>query len=149
MENYIFLSPYQHDVKTSVILPMKKYSLLLVLLLLFFAATPLLAASEDPVLVKVKVYRRTEALVQLSPNPTYNGALEIKSSGKDPVHFYVFDVEGTMVYHTLLLPGARRSVSDLKKGTYSYDIFLLDESVEQGQIEVLDPKKSPKAKTGK
>lgn len=102
-------------------------------------------ATEDPLSVSVKVCRRVKDLVVLSPNPTYSGTLAVKSESTQTLHFYVFDLEGTMVYHALLLPGKERSISDLKKGTYSYDIFQNDESVEQGQITVLEPKKTAKS----
>lgn len=88
--------------------------------------------NPDP--IQVQVCRRVTQLVKLSPNPSFNGMLTVFSESKEAVHFYVFDVEGVLLFHALLSPGEKRAINDLKKGAYSYDVFYKDESVEQGKI---------------
>lgn len=99
------------------------------------------AKAYDPNPIRVKVCRQTQHLVRLTPNPTFTGALAVASECKESLHFYVFDVEGTLVFHALLLPGNNRTISELKQGEYSYDVFRKDESVEQGKITVRNTKK--------
>lgn len=108
----------------------------LILLLLVLIGGKDLAAAEDPALIKIEVCRQKEALVQLRTSDAVEGSLVVKSITKEPLHFYVFDVSGNMVFHALLLPGCSRKVEALKNGAYSYDVFHQDEGVEQGKISV-------------
>ena len=72
--------------------------------------------------------------VRLSPNPTSNGTIKINSNINEPLHFYVFDLEGTLLYRIALNGKAEKKITNLKKGTYTYDVFQNDESIEQGKI---------------
>ena len=72
--------------------------------------------------------------VRLSPNPTSNGTVKINSNINEPLHFYVFDLEGTLLYRIALNGKAEKKITNLKKGTYTYDVFKNDESIEQGKI---------------
>src|SRR5688500_17098121 len=45
--------------------------------------------------------------VRLYPNPTSNGAITINSTIKETLHFYVFDLEGTLL-HRINLRGKAR-----------------------------------------
>lgn len=117
---------------------MRKHILILTLVCGTVGVQASIAASKntaDP--IKVQVCKRKEQTIRLSPNPSYNGTLAVVSESKAPLHFYVFDVEGTMMFNTVLKPGEKSTVSALKKGVYSYDVFRNDEGVEQGKITVL------------
>ncbi len=94
------------------------------------------AKKADPTIL-IQVCKQKEQTVRLLPNTTYSGTLSVVSASKAPLHFYIFDVEGTILFHTLLQPGSKRTVDALKKGVYSYDVFRQDEGVEQGKITVL------------
>lgn len=72
--------------------------------------------------------------VRLYPNPTSNGTITINSNTNEPLHFYVFDLESTLLYRIELKGKEQKTISNLKKGTYMYDVFLDDESIEQGKI---------------
>ncbi len=72
--------------------------------------------------------------VRLYPNPTSNGKITINSTSEEPLHFYVFDLESTLLYRIELKGKEQKTIEDLKKGTYMYDVFLNDESIEQGKI---------------
>ena len=72
--------------------------------------------------------------VRLYPNPTSTGKVTISSISSESLHFYVFDVESTLIHRIELKGKEQRTIDDLKKGTYMYDVFLNDESIEQGKI---------------
>jgi len=113
-----------------------KQQTLLMALAFILTTTQATAATIVPGPIQVQVCRRITQMVKLSPNPSYNGTLTVFSESREAVHFYVFDVEGVLLFHTHLLPGEKKVISDLKKGAYSYDVFHKDESVEQGKIVV-------------
>lgn len=71
--------------------------------------------------------------VKLYPNPSY-GKITISANTEGALHFYVFDLEGTLVYQTVLNNKERKIIDHLKKGTYLYDVFEKDESIEEGKI---------------
>ena len=72
--------------------------------------------------------------VRLFPNPSSTGVLTITSNSSEKLFFYVFDLEGTLVHRISLDGRAKKTITDLKKGTYTYDVFKNDESIEQGKI---------------
>jgi hypothetical protein len=72
--------------------------------------------------------------VRLYPNPTSDGKVTINSISSESLHFYVFDLESTLIHRIELKGKEQKTINDLKKGTYMYDVFLNDESIEQGKI---------------
>jgi len=74
-----------------------------------------------------------KTVVRLYPNPSA-GKLSLSASTTETLHFYIFDLEGTLVYQTVLRNKDKRSIEDLKKGTYLYDVFEKDQSIEEGKI---------------
>lgn len=72
--------------------------------------------------------------VRLYPNPTLNGTITVNSVSNQPLHFYVFDLEGTLLHRLVLKGKDQRTIKYLKKGIYLYDVFKNDESIEQGKI---------------
>lgn len=74
-----------------------------------------------------------KSAVKLYPNPSY-GKLSVSSTTESLLHFYVFDLEGTLVYQAVLNNKERKTIENLKKGTYLYDVFEKDESIEEGKI---------------
>lgn len=81
--------------------------------------------AEDPDGKKVSV--------RLYPNPSY-GKISVSAITSEPLHFYIFDLEGTLIYQTILNNKDKKSIENLKKGTYLYDVFEKDESIEEGKI---------------
>jgi hypothetical protein len=75
----------------------------------------------------------SKTVVKIYPNPSY-GKLSISATTSSPLHFYIFDMEGTLVYQAVLNNKERKMVDNLKKGTYLYDVFENDESIEEGKI---------------
>ena len=72
--------------------------------------------------------------VKLSPNPTFDGEINLTCNTNENLFFYLFDMEGTMLYRFQLRGKESKLISKLKKGIYSYDIFENDISIEQGKI---------------
>lgn len=71
--------------------------------------------------------------VKIYPNPSY-GKLSVSAATSSTLHFYIFDLEGTLVYQTILKNKDRKVIDTLKKGSYLYDVFENDESIEEGKI---------------
>jgi hypothetical protein len=98
------------------------------------------SVKQLPHLVKVDDINPSKTkknIVRLYPNPTWDGNLSISSntlSGR--VHFYVFDLEGTMIHQVELKDKQKHKINNLRKGIYLYDVFVNDTSIEQGRIVV-------------
>lgn len=74
-------------------------------------------------------------VLRLFPNPTVNGIVSVSSTGNNGVlHVYVFDLSGTLVSQLTLKDKEKKTISNLSKGIYMYDVFKEDESVEGGRI---------------
>lgn len=71
--------------------------------------------------------------VKIYPNPSY-GKLSVSATTTSSLHFYIFDMEGTLVFQAVLNNKDRKTIENLKKGTYLYDVFENDESIEEGKI---------------
>jgi hypothetical protein len=82
--------------------------------------------------IKKKV-RVKKNVVKIYPNPSF-GKISITANTTLPLHFYIFDLEGTLIYQTVLKNKDKRNLDNLKKGTYMYDVFENDESIEEGKI---------------
>jgi hypothetical protein len=50
------------------------------------------------------------------------------------LHFYVFDVSGTLMHQITLKWKNKYKIANLEKGIYMYDVFSNDESIEHGKI---------------
>lgn len=72
-------------------------------------------------------------VVKLYPNPSY-GKVSVSANTSSLLHFYIFDLEGTLVFQAVLNDKEKRTIDHLKKGTYLYDVFEKDESIEEGKI---------------
>src|SRR5690242_13811508 len=60
--------------------------------------------------------------IKIYPNPSY-GKISVSAITSTPLHFYIFDLEGTLVYQVVLNNKDRKNIESLKKGTYTYDVF--------------------------
>jgi hypothetical protein len=72
--------------------------------------------------------------IKLYPNPSYDGTITISTTLTDTLHFYIFDLEGTLINQTILTSKEKKTVTNLNKGTYMYDVFQKDESIEEGKL---------------
>lgn len=83
-----------------------------------------------------KVWIKKNNVITITPNPSYTGEISVSSKTEQPLHFYIFDLEGTLIYQTVLNTKEKKSVTNLNKGTYMYNVFVNDESVEEGKLSV-------------
>ncbi|MFL5742515.1 MAG: T9SS type A sorting domain-containing protein [Flavisolibacter sp.] len=72
-------------------------------------------------------------VVKLYPNPSF-GRLSVSTTTNGTYHFYIFDLESTLVYQAVLTNKEKKKIENLKKGTYTYNVFENDESIEEGKI---------------
>ena len=89
--------------------------------------------ASDSLVIKPHIYTNRN-IVKLSPNPTFDGTISISSNIESDLHFYVFDVEATLLYRVTLKGKEKKVIPNLMKGTYTYDVFQNDESIERGEI---------------
>jgi len=57
-----------------------------------------------------------------------------RSGNKKDIDFLVFDISGNMVLDYKMKAGERKTISDLKKGSYMYHVFADDEYLMTGKI---------------
>ncbi len=86
--------------------------------------------------VQIYSYPVKKNVVRLFPNPTSNGTITVNSNTNEPLHFYIFDLEGVLISRVELKAKDKKTITVLSKGTFSYDVFKNDESIEQGKITV-------------
>jgi hypothetical protein len=77
--------------------------------------------------------RSNKNFVKIYPNPSY-GKLSVSAVTSSTLHFYIFDLEGTLVFQAVLNNKDRKIVDNLKRGSYMYNVFENDESIEEGKI---------------
>jgi len=57
-----------------------------------------------------------------------------KSGIEKEIEFMVFDINGNMVLNYKMKPGEKRTIAELKKGSYMYHVFAEDEYLTTGKI---------------
>ena len=58
-----------------------------------------------------------------------------KDNNSEAVDFFVFDMQGTLVFHYKMEPKDHQCLKDFKKGKYVFRVFNGDEETAAGQIE--------------
>lgn len=58
-----------------------------------------------------------------------------KQNNEKEIDFLVFDINGNMVLDYKMKSGEKKTISDLKKGSYMYHVFCEDEYISTGKIE--------------
>ncbi len=81
-----------------------------------------------------KAWLKKGNVVTIHPNPSYNGEVSITSKAEQSLHFYIFDLEGTLIYQAVLKTKEKKAITKLDKGTYLYSVFANDESIEEGKL---------------
>ena len=57
-----------------------------------------------------------------------------KAGNRKEIEFLVFDINGNMVLNYKMQAGERKTITDLKKGSYMYYVFAEDEYLMTGKI---------------
>jgi hypothetical protein len=73
-------------------------------------------------------------IVRLSPNPSFDGNVVIESFIPEALSFYLFDKDANLIRQIKVKGNSRYAIHNLKKGSYVYDVFLNEESIENGNI---------------
>ena len=73
-------------------------------------------------------------VVAIYQNPSTAGEVTVTSKTDQLLHFYIFDLEGTLTYQTILKTKEKKSITSLIKGTYMYNVFANDESIDEGKL---------------
>lgn len=81
-----------------------------------------------------KTVLKRDSVVTIYPNPSYSGEVSVNAKTDQVLHFYIFDLEGTLIYQAVLKNKTKKAVANLNKGTYTYNVFANDESIEEGKL---------------
>jgi hypothetical protein len=54
-------------------------------------------------------------IVQIYPNPSQSGVINVSSNITEKIHFYIFDLEGTMIHQAVFRNKQKQTISNLKK----------------------------------
>lgn len=90
---------------------------------------------HDTLVIKKINQPYSKDIIIIDPNPS-NGLVHVKNTSENirEVQFYVFDLDGVMIENLKLISNERKKISELSKGTYIYEVFNKDESIERGKI---------------
>ena len=78
---------------------------------------------------------KNESAVKVFPDVLKKSMHVIAKSGnRKEIEFLVFDVNGNMVLNYKMQAGERKTIYDLKKGSYMYYVFAEDEYLMTGKI---------------
>lgn len=90
--------------------------------------------SVDEMAPALKAISSKKEAIKLYPNPSTNGRITVSSNRTETLHFYVFDLDGTLLHQVVLKDKQKKTIENLKTGTYVYDAFLNDEGIVHGNI---------------
>jgi hypothetical protein len=82
----------------------------------------------------VHMAEKKKAAVKLYPNPSTNGTVRVVSNTAGNINFYIFEMDGTLLHQAIIGEGKKHTVTNLKKGVYTYDVFYNDEGIEHGKL---------------
>jgi hypothetical protein len=82
----------------------------------------------------VHMAEKKKAAIKLYPNPSTNGTVRIVSNTPGNINFYIFELDGTLLHQAVIGEKRKHTVTNLKKGVYTYDVFYNDEGIEHGKL---------------
>jgi len=79
---------------------------------------------------------KSESVVRVVPD-AFKKSMHItaRSTNEKEIDFLVFDINGNMVSDYKMKAGEKKTISDLKKGSYMYHVFADDEYLASGKLE--------------
>jgi hypothetical protein len=93
------------------------------------------AFEDDKKPAKKEKSFRNQNVVRVYPDIVKKEMHVIAKSGiEKEIEFMVFDINGNMVLNYKMKPGEKRTITDLKKGSYMYHVFAEDEYLTTGKI---------------
>lgn len=91
--------------------------------------------TQSTAIVPVNVANKKGA-IKVYQTPNNSGSITIHSAKHKQLSFYLFDLEGKMVFQTVIKKQEKQTVEGLTKGTYIYNAFENDETIEKGKVEL-------------
>jgi hypothetical protein len=98
-----------------------------------FLTTPASLPLDNPGLIVPGKTNKKE-VIKVYPTPNNQGSITIQSANKESLNFYLFDLEGNLIYQTTIQQKETQTIDGLTKGTYIYNAFQKDENLEGGKI---------------
>ncbi|MES2881138.1 MAG: T9SS type A sorting domain-containing protein [Bacteroidota bacterium] len=94
------------------------------------------AAKHQPTFAKQAIKKQKENLtvVSLRSHESESANISIDAKEGQKLHFYIFDLEGTLVHQSVLKNREKNIVQHVEKGIYTYTVFANDESIEEGKL---------------
>ncbi len=116
----------------------KVFGTILIMIALFTNATKMPGVNQPNNFLDLPAIKKDKSknVIRLYPNPSSDGRINISANNTEPLHFYVFDVSGTLIHQITLKGKNKYKIANLKRGIYIYDVFSKDESIEHGKITV-------------
>jgi hypothetical protein len=84
-------------------------------------------------IVPAKV-NHVKEVIKVFPTPNNKGSITIHSANETSLSFYLFDLEGKLIYQSIIKKNEKQLIQGLDKGTYLYNAFQNDENLEGGKI---------------
>ena len=78
---------------------------------------------------------RKERVVKVYPD-LVKKLMHVKNTEAEPLDFFVFDLEGTLIRHFKMQEKDHKKIAGLEKGLYVYQVFTGDEMSESGKITI-------------
>lgn len=78
-------------------------------------------------------FARKDRTVKVYPD-LVKRLMHVKNVETDPLDFFVFDLEGTLIRHFKMEENDHKKITGLEKGLYVYQVFVGDEMSESGKI---------------
>jgi len=93
------------------------------------------AFEDDKKPAKKEKSFKNQNVVKVYPDMVKKEMHVIAKSGIDKeIEFMVFDINGNMVLNYKMKPGEKRTITELKKGSYMYHVFAEDEYLTTGKM---------------
>jgi len=121
--------------------------ILLLVATICLTQTKLLAASNREIFISKKNFEddkkpakkeksfKNQNVVKVYPDVIKKAMHVVARSGNaKEIEFLVFDINGNMILNYKMKAGERRTISELKRGSYMYHVFAEDEYLTTGKI---------------
>lgn len=99
--------------------------------LLFFSASSFTNPATETKMINQSDLKET---IQVYATPDNEGSVTVFSDNKKTLSFYLFDVEGKLIYQTKIAQNEKQTIEGLEKGTYLYHAFENDKNLKGGKI---------------
>lgn len=78
----------------------------------------------------------TKEALRVYQTPNLPGSITVRSKIETGLAFFLFDLEGVLVYQTQLKNAGEQTVEGLSAGTYTYHAFQADKRLHDGKVEL-------------